>query len=115
MHKTSIETPPQSPFARALSGWVRVPVLRTRLSIFNANAPAKRVPQVHEVGDDYAFAFLRRQFLRQQGVGALDAGSASCRMLGAIMRRLCPDGGYCQDAAGCVEAHHHEASLNHAI
>src|SRR6201995_4106143 len=59
----------------ALSGWVRVPVLRTRLSIFNANASAKRVPQVHEVGDDYAFAFLRRQFLRQQTLSdaALDA------------------------------------------
>src|SRR6201995_5195706 len=59
----------------ALSGWVRVPVLRTRLSIFNANASAKRVPQVHEVGDDYAFAFLRRQFLRQQTLAdaALDA------------------------------------------
>jgi hypothetical protein len=50
----------------ALSGWVRVPVLRTRLSIFNANGSAKRVPQVHQVGDDYAFAFVRGQFLRQQ-------------------------------------------------
>jgi hypothetical protein len=50
----------------ALSGWVRVPVQWAQLSIFDANAPAKRVPQVDEVGDDHTFAFLRRKFLRQQ-------------------------------------------------
>ena len=45
---------------RALSGWVRVPVLRTHLCIFDAKRFAKGIPQVNEVGDNHAFAFLRR-------------------------------------------------------
>jgi len=47
----------------ALSGWVRVPVLQTQLSIFDANRFAEGVPQVDDVGDDHAFAFLRRHLL----------------------------------------------------
>ncbi|MGF6536902.1 hypothetical protein OKW32_000188 [Paraburkholderia youngii] len=50
----------------ALSGWVRVPVPWTRLCIFDANRFAEGVPPVQQVGDDYAFAFLRRKLLRQQ-------------------------------------------------
>jgi hypothetical protein len=51
---------------QALFGWVRVPVLRTQLSIFNANASAERVPQVDEVGDNDPLVLLRGEFLRQQ-------------------------------------------------
>ncbi|MCP3713357.1 transposase [Paraburkholderia sp. CNPSo 3274] len=51
----------------ALFGWVRVPLLWTHLSIFDANRPAEGVPQVDEVGDDDALALLRGDLLRQQG------------------------------------------------
>ncbi|MBB5429628.1 transposase [Paraburkholderia atlantica] len=59
----------------ALSGWARVPVPWTRLCIFDPNRFAEGVPPVQQVGDDYAFAFLRRKLLRQQAFtdAALDA------------------------------------------
>jgi hypothetical protein len=41
--------------------------LWTQLSIFDANRPAERIPQVDDVGDDDALALLRRDLLRQQG------------------------------------------------
>ncbi|KAF7961506.1 hypothetical protein AWV80_32600 [Cupriavidus sp. UYMU48A] len=41
-------------------------MLWTRLCIFDANRFAEGVPPVQQVGDDYAFAFLRRKLLRQQ-------------------------------------------------
>ena len=65
-----------TPIEEALSGWVRVPVLWTQLSIFDPNAPAKRVPQVDEVGDDDTLVLLRGDFLRQQTLAdaAFNAG-----------------------------------------
>ncbi|MFM0515209.1 hypothetical protein [Paraburkholderia sp. RL17-373-BIF-A] len=41
-------------------------MLRTQLSIFDANAPAEQIPQVRQVGDDPAFLLLRLDLARQQ-------------------------------------------------
>src|SRR5260370_30474921 len=60
----------------ALFGRVRLYSLRTQLCIFDGNRPPKRIPQVNDVGDDHALAFLGRDFLRQQGRAdaSLDTG-----------------------------------------
>lgn len=42
-------------------------MLRTQLSIFDANRSAEGIPQVDDVGNDDALALLRRDLLRQQG------------------------------------------------
>jgi hypothetical protein len=76
----------------ALFGWVRAPVLRTRLSIFNVNAPSKRVPQVHEVGDDDTLVLLRGDFLRQQGSSGnvkLTAWPSKMTINWLLVSRLC--------------------------
>ncbi|MFM0515349.1 hypothetical protein [Paraburkholderia sp. RL17-373-BIF-A] len=50
----------------ALFGRPGVYMLRTQLSIFDANAPAEGIPQVQQVGDDPAFVLLRLDPARQQ-------------------------------------------------
>ncbi|MGF6971645.1 DNA replication protein DnaC [Paraburkholderia sp. JPY465] len=61
----------------------------TRLCIFDANRFAEGVPPVQQVGDDYAFAFLRRKLLRQQALAdaALDARDLCLELVNQACRQ----------------------------